>query len=300
MDILEELYELTDEELEKYVRNRINILENEYINSNHYRDYIGYNLDINPKYPIYTNENEDYDIVEMFSSINYYIPLYTKVVYGMIAPKEYACNGGYYYYIDDDSYIIDFLKYIKNNKVINDYDLFDELLWFIDERFENINGMQRRDINKLIMENDSIFYPLNNEHYLSSFYKKGCAECSEYALLAHNILFFLGYNCMYIMGVNDNQGHAFNFVSYYDNKLETAKNVLLDFSYPVCSVYINHEVDCKNPFICELDKNIYEVISDFKNGKSVECNNYFFMYFENQMFKFSYDKKREYSLGKRK
>ena len=298
MRILNKIYKLANEELEQYVRTRINTLEEEFISSRDYNDYIGFNLDINPQYSMYKKNNK----VFINNRINYYIPLYTKVIYGMNNLNNNTYNMGYYYYIDDDSYIINFLKYIKDYKIEDDYELFENIYWFIHDYFGKYEIIKREKMHRLILKNNNEFYNLNKEHFLTDFYKKGNALCTEYSLLAHNLLTFLGYDSIYTIILNDNSSHAFNLVSYFDIYENERENMLIDFSIPVYLMNINREIICTNPYIYELDKSIHIVADNLLSGKELLCDNYYLMSFEDGIMKVSSDSKRNYSMsdGKKK
>ena len=296
MSILETIYNLNDIELEKYVRNRINELEDKSMSSKEYRSYIGFNLDINPKNSIYEENN---NVVFVNNKADYYIPLYTKMVYGMHGNYGYISSAGDYYYIDDDNYILEFIKVIRKYGILDDRDLFDKVLWYLEDLFGKYEFICREDMNRLILQDDTNYYKLSKEHKLSNFYSKGNALCTEYSLVAHNILSFLGYNSIFVIGLNAQMNHAFNFVSYNDMVTNNKKNILIDFSMPVYSMYTNYDRDCTNPYIYELSEDIHDVLLNLSNGESLICDGYFLMYFDNLSLKFNYVEERNYSMCKK-
>jgi len=295
MNILNKIYNLKDNELEEYVRKRINKLEDEFISSYEYNSYVGFDLDINPNYSL-LDEN-DY-MIFINNKMGFYIPLYTKMIYGMSGKTGYFCNSGYYYYIDDDSYILNFIKRIRKYEIYDDRDIFDEILFFLDDLFGKykIDNKDREEKSRLILKNEKKYYKLNKEHKLSNLYNDGSAVCTEYSLLAHNILKFLGYDSIFVVGLNEQMSHAFNFVGFNNNFTRERENLLIDFSMPITLVDTRFKIEGRFPFIYRLNENVHSVVDKLRHGESLICEDYFLMYFNDEIMKFSYDCNRNYSL----
>ena len=97
------------------------------------------------------------------------------------------------------------------------------------------NGNQTRaEMFQLIMKPDCTYYDSIREHKLSDFKGKGNAVCTEYAVMANNILTVFGFDSTIVLGqlkigMKDVQDHAFNIVSYTDSEYNR-KDMLVDFS----------------------------------------------------------------------
>ena len=122
MKFYNETKNLSNEELERVVKIRINQLERKSKKENGNIDIIGYDIGYNP---------EIYDIkkpgklppVRTIYIYDGYVPKNTRYVYG-ITPEVFNnsySNVGCYYYVDDDSYILDFCKYVRDKDVQNEY-----------------------------------------------------------------------------------------------------------------------------------------------------------------------------------
>lgn len=201
MDILEFIKDLDDKELEEVVNLRIKYLEeDEYA---FLPDTIGYKLDYNPSSFIMPNTNpKDITQVELGDYYNGYIPYGTRIVYGMICDNDgiVKSNGGRYYYIDDDSYILDFCKYIREKDIDSTYVLFDYVYDFIQDYFGRVQLIDRETMMNYVLREGCYFYDPTKENTFSMFKSKGNAMCSEIGLMAQNILSFLGFDVSYVMG----------------------------------------------------------------------------------------------------
>lgn len=202
MDFLEYIKKIDEKELEKVVNERIEELEeDEFL---YIPDTIGYKLDYNPSSFILNNiDLNNLDTVEIRDYYEGYIPYGTRIVYGIVykEDKSIKSNGSRYYYIDDDSYILEFCKYIrKEEEIEGPYTLFDRIHEFIQDYFGRIVQVDRETMMNYVLKKDYYFYDPVNENTLSMFKNKGNALCSERGLLAQNILSFLGFDTTYIMG----------------------------------------------------------------------------------------------------
>lgn len=200
MEIVEYIKKLTDEELQYVVEERIKYLEeSEY----ELPDTIGYILDYNPSDLIYPGESfEDIKKVCLIDNFNGYIPFGTRIVYGMVYNPENGMksNGARYYYIDDDSYIYDFCKFIRDKEINDEFDIFEYLFSFLQDYFGIISFTDRETMMNYVLKNDYYFYEPTRENCFSMFKGRGNALCSEIAVVAQNILSFLGFDIKYIMG----------------------------------------------------------------------------------------------------
>ena len=293
MDIVNILKQIPLEELDNYINNRIELLEKDTFTNTDYRNYIGFDLDINPNLHLYSDEPL---LINANCVIKKYIPLDTKMVYGMLFESGGVSCRGNYYYLDDDSYIHEFCKFIHNENVCDEYDLFDYVLEFLNDYFGYIKKMDRVEMAKLIYKNDrSVFTPIQ-EHSITDFKGKNNALCSEYAALSHNILSFLGFDCALIIGKGNNDSHAFNVVSYIEYETGRKVSLLLDFNSVVANIDVNFNILFKSPYIYEIDKDLDEIIEELENKKVIDCEDYSMMFMHNKVLKLCNYKMRNYSL----
>lgn len=279
MNILEVISEIEDEELVELVQKRIEFLEDDEFRK--IPDTIGYYLDYNPSSFNLTNfDIEEAKKVQMVSCFNGYIPYGTRIVYGIIYDEQtlIKSNGGKYYYIDDDSYILDFCRFVKEKEISNCYVLFDYIYEFIHDYFGTVMLVDREVMMNLILKKDQVFYDPVNENKFSMFKSKGNALCSEIALMAQNILSFLGFDIKYIIGTEkigecDTEGHAYNMLSFEEENKKTS--ILIDFASSVCVLNLKMEKIGETPFIHYLDNDMEEVYDNmvFEDG-SIKAKNY--------------------------
>ena len=293
MDIINILKQIPLEDIDNYINHRIELLEEDTFKKNEYKDYVGFDLDINPNLYLYSEEPL---LIRANCIVKNYIPLDTKIVFGMSFESCGVSCRGNYYYLDDDSYIHDFCKFIHDENVCDEYDLFDYVLEFLDDYFGYIKKMDRVDMFKLIYKNNtSAFYPIN-EHSITDFKGKNNAVCSEYATLAHNILSFLGFDCALIIGKGNSDSHAFNIVSYVEYETGRKVTLLLDFNSVIANIDINFNELFKSPYVYEIDKELDEIIEELEDKKVIDCEDYSMMFMHNKVLKLGNYQMRNYSL----
>lgn len=267
MEILEKLKKLDDKELNDFIEERIAFLEEESIKYNPSVDTIGFKLDYNPT-NYHLLDNEDVKSFEITVRCFYsgYIPKGIKMVYGM----EYhngriASNNGNYYYVDDDQYIYDFCKLIKDKEVVDQFELFEYIFEFCRHYFGSIKRtLERDEMHKLILEKENYYFKPKEEHVFSSFKEKGNAMCTEYSLMAQNIMSFLGIESYFVIGkeediINGVENHAFNFVHF---EKDGDNYYLIDYSSPVKIYNEKFEEIDKSPFMGKLEELNQEFVND--------------------------------------
>lgn len=201
MEILEFIKDLDDEFLERFVKERIDFLEED--EEGLLPDTIGYRLNYNPSSLIMLKDKKkELQQVSIIDNYNGYIPKNTRIVYGMVYnPKTMAkSNGARYYYLDEDSYILEFCKFIRDKEINTPYMLFDYIFDFIKDYFGRIELIDREKMMNYLLKKDHYFYDPINENKYSMFKGKGNAMCSEIGVMAQNILSFLGFDVKYVMG----------------------------------------------------------------------------------------------------
>ena len=302
MNFYEELKNMTDEEIEKHLSYEIYGLENRSKMNNTDNNILGYDLSYNPTdYGLLEKEEKEELCFQFRCFYGGYVPKGMKVVYGVSTDRSgIVANDGMYYIIDDDSYIYEFCKYIRDMNINSEGDLFECILWFLKKYFGLFKGRSRDEMFQMILKNNKVFHDPINEHKLSDFKNKGNAMCSEYTIMANNILSIFGFDSYVIMGQEkDNRGmggHAFNFVSYTNEKYERV-NVLIDFSNGVNIYDINFKKVGISPYILELDELNNDFVDDFiNNEKHIVAKDYSIMVIGDTIFELSLDRIRDYFI----
>lgn len=298
MSILEEINNLDDDKLEEYVEQRIEKLEEE---NEEESSVIGYCIDHIPRaLDIPGQLTKDEIKVDCQITYNSYIPLYSKMVYQIATDEDsfITQNDGGYYYIDDDSYILDFCKSIKNKKINDFYDLIDEIYEFIGSYFGRIELIKREQLHQMIYKNENVYFDPINEHVFSTFKQKGSALCSEISLVVQNILSFLGYNSYFVIGkvkLSDKKqwvDHAFNLVKTEDNIIH-----LVDCSASIRKYDFNKNIESETAYIGNFDMPVKDVFLEMLiNDNGLETNNYEIYKFSHDYFGVHYDEYRKYSI----
>jgi hypothetical protein len=230
-----------------------------------------------------------------------YIPKDTKVIYGFsIDQRKLLSNRGMYYKVDDDGYIYDFCKYIKDKDVSNEEDLFEHILIFLMKYFGVFKFSERDDMFKVILKDDKTYHDSIREHKLSDFKGKGNALCSEYSIMANNILNVFGiYSCVLFgqLEITDKgkDGHAFNLVSFVDSDTHERVNALVDFSNGVNVYDFSYNKIGDSPFIIYLD-NIEDTVNKFIcDDTHINGKEYDYMVIGRTLLQMYTDRARDYS-----
>ena len=271
MDIYEMIQKLEGEELDQFITERIEDLEEESREINPQTDTIGYQVDCNP---------EDYHLLEekigdslFHNEVDFY-PGYirkgTRIVHSIYfnGDKRVVCNKGMYYYLDDDSYIREFCHSIKGRKISNEYNLFVLIHHFMRDYFGVLPDISREEMFTLLYERENVSFPPQKEHSITDFKKRGNAVCTEYAALAQNIMSFFGFKSYYVfgrmqIGHKKDEEHAFHFIAYKEKKTNQAVAVLIDYACPI-KVYNNrHQLRDYYPYMIDLEEFDQKFINDF-------------------------------------
>ena len=290
----------SDNELENIVRDRIVYLEELY---EYELDNIGFQVDYNPSNCVFLDNNNEfgYGVLCIYRG---YIPKNTKITYGVInnIASGLVYNGGRYYYLDDDSYIVDFCKFIRNADVLDEYDLFDYTLLFLQRYFGCFERINREDMFKMIYNESGLFLDPVGEHKFSDFKKKGSALCSEYSIAAQNILSVFGFDMYVVLGAQgserkDYESHAYNLISYTEEETSCEINALIDFSNSVVVMNSKLEKVCRSPFIEYIDHIDSEFLDDLMNNdKHLMFDNYDLILFSNSIMKCTNGEIRDYYI----
>ena len=173
-------------------------------------------------------------------------------------------------------------------------------------------------MHKLLLKKDYQFFEPSKEHSIKDFYGNGSAQCTEYALVASNLLSVLGIPSYYCLDTT----HAFNMF-FIKNEEDEYDGYLLDFSnsiyvYDAQNNYVGRypfyekvetkekryiileNGDCKE---IEFEKTKEQIEEEEKfyeefvnNGKRIVTNDFFAVILNDHMFKATTDKKRDYGV----
>ena len=163
---LEELQTMNDEELKKAVLTRAHILEEQ---------------SQEQKKIIIENERA----YEYGSYYDGFIKKDVKISSSLGSNLE---SG--YYVLDSDDYLVEFFKYLQQEKVSNKQQAILRIASFLDMYFGEFDDNDRREINAIKTGN----------HCLSSLKGQRIAACTERAALTNNILRMLGFRSIYVNG----------------------------------------------------------------------------------------------------
>ena len=257
-------------------------------------DFIGNKMDINPN--DYHLDEPDYDYGCYYQGVTMwqgFIPLGTKIVYGRYFSEEtlMSSHQGSYYYVDDDSYILEFLKFLKTEEVEDELDLIIAVAKFLKNYFIRFFEPKERDVfNQLIYMNENIFFRPVKEHSIKSFYCNGSAMCTELSLIAENLLSLFGVEIFYFM----DKEHAFNF---YISNDEDREFYILDYSEWVECFDHNFNVVGIRPFIGELkEKDKFELDKIISEGRRIEVPDYFLYLINDKLYRIYTGEMRNYGI----
>ena len=321
MEVIERIHNCKDnEQLYWLTRKLIKEAMNRAKGANKYRGLIGTKSEINRKECDFNPEHKE----RISYSVPFwsgYIPLKTKIVYGLAYGKafNFDSNCGYYYYVDDDSYIYDFIKLIKEWEIEDTFDIITLINGFTKRLFEKLVDPQRRmQMHKLLLKEDYVFFEPIKEHSIKDFYYNGSAQCTEYALIANNLLNVLGIPTYYCL----DKTHAFN-VMFLENEKDDYDGYLLDYSESIPVYNVKNEYVGKYPFYEKIETEKKKVLyinnedyieikydktqkeieeeenffEDFvNNGKRIKTHDFFAIIINNRMFKAPTSDRREYGV----
>lgn len=302
MNFYNNIKDMTDEEIEKYLSYEICGLENISKENNIY-GLIGYNLHFNPgKISILDKDKQAF--IEEVKFHTGYVPKGTKVVFGCNTYENgMAFNGGEYYVVDDEEYVYEFCKSIKEADVRSDEELLEFILVFLNGYLGGNGNQTRAEMFRLIMKPDCTYYDSIREHKLSDFKGKGNALCTEYAIMANNILTMFGFDSTIVFGelkIGDNevQDHAFNIVSYTDNEYNR-NDMLVDFSASIDVYDFSYNRIGDVPYIIDLadvDDNFFQKF--YYNEKHLRFDDYYYVSEDNMLLPLKIDNQiRDYYVS---
>lgn len=323
MKIIEWLKNLSDEELELTLKERIEKLEEASKEKNGNNIVLGYNIDYKPQVPkiidskTYIQGSEKKQKLSNACIQPGYVPRGTKIVYCIQEKNGAVTNAGGYYYVDTDEYIYMFFKYIRDKEICNEKDLFIYIESFIMNYLGIIEEISRDDMFKIICENEERYCDRIEEHKFSWLKNKGNGMCTERALMAQNILSVLGFYSAIINGniteklqktghILCDEDHAYNLVAYQDSETGEIVQILVDFSVSTMLYKYKVKEFAMAPFINELEDGINDSIEILARGlkkddltddkDKLTFNDYYCSIINGKLVKILIPLKREYSI----
>ena len=190
MNFYEQIVNLNEKNLRKKIKRKIDKLERKTRKNNPDYNVLGYHVPANKeKYDTYEGEEGTNFDLEMRCFYNGYICKNSKVVYGLVYDLNgNAGNYGSYYYVDDDEYIYDFCKYIQDKEIEDIFELLEYMLDFLKDYFGRIKLIDRNNMFQLLYKNEDELYDPIQEHSITHFKNKGNAMCTEYSVMAQNLM----------------------------------------------------------------------------------------------------------------
>ena len=295
------LLETREDNRNIFIKNRIEELEEESKRYENDLETIGYYLDYNPV----SQTEKDNVYIDMCGIYKGYARKGTRIVFGISFMNDKKClvgNDGNYYYIDTDDYIYEFCDWIKDIKIEDEFELFYCIQKFIKKYFGTIPSMNREKMFQLIYKDDYSFFKPLKEHGLSWFKEKGNAMCTEYAVLAQNLLSFFGIQSYLLFGEekenNDSsEYHAFNFISCKDDDTGNECMCLMDFAMPVGIYNLNHELKGEFPYTFFLEDFDEDDLMDYyENEKVFSSPDHMYMMINDDIMEISLSTTREYCV----
>ncbi len=253
---------------------------------NYRTDYIGYDLGVNPKLKFDESTKEFYCPCNLIDRWIGYIPKNIKYCYGyaVFKPRDafnkdgeinaLVNNDGWYYYLDDEKYIYEYFKYLKDHEVKDEFDLFMSIQDYIIDKFgendyltyDNMDINSRRDaLQRLLMKENPIYsHAPIKEHSIKDFYGSNAGMCTEIGLLAQNILSTLGYIAIWVL----DSDHVYNIlIKENEDEDEQEEYYILDFSNGISCYDINYNLLEYQPYYRKIEDADPDYIKNFLDGK---------------------------------
>ena len=296
---------LNEDKFNELVCKRIKKLEKKSLKYNPDFNVIGYHIQENiEKHELYdTEDGPSFDLtVRCF--YNTFLRKGSKIVYGIVYDMQgNVSNTGSYYYLDDDSYIYEFCKSIQDKEIENEYQLLQSILEFCKDYYGRIYRYERDDMFKLIHKNEKEYFKPTIEHSITNFKGKGNAMCTEYSVMAQNLMRFFDIESYLVIGterIGDThpEGHAFNLARIRDSGDEDC--LLIDFTNPVNIYDLNFQKVGEYPFIGDLDAIDDDLVQDLVYGeKHLVYDDYAYYEIGDSQVQITYDRERDYYIDTR-
>lgn len=302
MKFLNEIRTLSEEQLKKTVEAKIEELEKRSKEENPNCNIIGYQVDSNPEFHELKSDGEYVNIeLTMRCFYNNFISKDTKMVYGLTYNYDgRAGNGGCYYYVDDQEYLYDFCKFIQEQDVETEYEFFGFIRDFLKGYFGTIKQVEREQMYSLLVDGNEKIIPPRKEHSIKDFKGKGNAMCSEYTVMAQNILRLFDFESYFVIGQEAVSGrnaesHAFNMINFLESETEEERHAIIDFMNPVNVWDISYHKVGEEPFIGQLEALDDDFVDRFINQEEhLVFDDYAYYVLGDTLIKLGFARTRDY------
>ncbi len=208
---------ISDEDIIKYIKSKIKYFQNTY----KIRTNLGY-----------------------ISPTKYSLPYYGFITNNI--KIRYNLDNDYYQ-IYKNNYIYEFIKYLQRNKIYNDNEAILYIANFLEEYLgRKVSRLKRReDILNKESESEIILSDIDN------LKQENVATSLEYSIMAQNLLTFLGYDSIFLIGscklnvIND--FYSFNIIMIDNNYY------LFDFYNPITVYNRLGEIETKQPYQVKIN-----------------------------------------------
>ncbi len=262
-------------------------------------NYVGYDIDVNPSHKAIDLTKTYKEMTVGYNPVYFgFIPKDIKIIYELIKYEnnKLASKGGYYY-IDDTEYIYQFMHYIKDKRIEDDYTL---IRYAFDYTMSYLGYMplkERDEINKLIYKTYSNCYMPIKEHSITDFKGNGSGECSEISAILENILSMFNYDVFYLFGeTHIGEAHAFNMIKIKDDDYMLIDGAQFAYCYD-----LENKCRRKSPYIARMEGFTDDDYKDFLYEKGmIETPDCYFTHFNKGYIPFEQKTKRRYKILSRK
>ena len=176
--------------------------------------------------------------------------MWVKIIYSYVLDSNgYTVNNGCYYYITDHEYIYEFAKYIQQERIIDEIDFLTHVFKFINYYFFSFKtrNISREQMHQPPLNKYGRYIRPTMTHRFLDFKEANNAECSEFSVMAQNILSIFGFKMLFFNGsvnsIYGNGGHAFNLALI--NKVPC----IIDFYIPSKVYKIDGKLSTYSPFL---------------------------------------------------
>ena len=308
MRFLHEIEHLNETQLRKKIEQKIQKLERNNKKNNPTTKSIGYQVGYNPEVNDVSWDGEDILIhfyIRCF--YNQFVSKDMKMVYGITwnTQNGKGANNGSYYYMDDQEYLYDFCKWIQDKEIQDEYELFGYIRDFLRNYFGVIKMVEREDMHHLLVDQEGNYFEPLREHSIKDFKGKGNALCSEYAIMAHNILKLFDFESYLVIGnviMSDKkpESHAYNMITFKESYSDEWKHAVIDFINGVNMYDLDFRKIGDEPFIGYIDRLDQDFVTRFVQGdERLQFSEYGYGVMGETLLKFNFqDKTREYYVDK--
>ena len=214
----------------------------------------------------YLSKIKDDDILKYINSkVKYYQNFYKlNKSLGLLTPTKYSLPYyGFitsnikirynlendYYKIRNTNYLYEFLKYLQENKIYNNNEAILAIPLFLENYFGRKTSRLKKREDVLNKESDREII-LND---IEDLKEENVSTSLEYSLMAQNILTFLGYDAIFLIGsykkTSINDFYSFNIIMIDNNYY------LFDFYNPINVYDKTGEVVSKQPYQVKINSN---------------------------------------------